>query len=60
LLKVGIYIQGFPEFAYKMVVYSISTYILYCLEYKMIPNQKAVDIYFQFANPFSEKTEQLN
>jgi len=55
LLKVGIYIQGFPEFAYKMVVYSISTYILYCLEYKMIPNQKAVDIYLQFATPFTHQ-----
>ena len=59
MLKVGIYIQGFPEFAYKILVYSISTYILYCLEYAMIPNQKAVDIYFTFASPFTHQNNKL-
>ena len=50
ILKVGIYIQGFPEFAYKFVVYTIATYILYCLEYKMVPSEKILTIYSVYLN----------
>lgn len=50
VLKIGVYIQEFPEFAYKFVVYTIATYILYCLQYKMIPNEKILSIYSAYLN----------
>jgi hypothetical protein len=50
ILKVGVYVQGFPEFAYKLVVYTIATYILYCLQYKMVPNERILSIYSVYLN----------
>ena len=50
ILKVGVYIQGFPEFAFKLTIYTISTYILYCLQYKMIPSERILEIYSVFLN----------